>query len=92
MVKGLESKTYEEHLRSLGLLILEKAGSDPITVYNFLEVGSKGEGADLLSLVSSNRTQGNGIKLHQGNFRLEITHLVGCWSLTQASPGKCSWH
>ena len=74
MVKGLEGKTYEEWLRSLGLFNLEKRRlrGDLITVYNFLKRSSRGGGADLLSLVTSIRTRGNGMKLRQGKFRLAI--------------------
>jgi len=37
-----------------------------IAVYSFLTGGSGGGAADLLSLVTSNRTQGKGMQLHQG--------------------------
>lgn len=53
------------------LFIVEKRRlrGDPITVYSFLKGVSRGGGADLLSLLTSSRTQGNGMKLHQGRFR-----------------------
>jgi len=74
MVKILTGKAYKEHLSSLGLLSLEKRRlrGDLITVYNFLKQTSRGEEPDLLSLVSSDRTRENGMKLHQGKFRLDI--------------------
>ena len=52
MVKGLEGKTYEEQLRSLGLFSLEKKRlrGDLIVVFSFLTRGSGGAGADLYSL------------------------------------------
>ena len=45
---------------------------DLITVYSFLTRGSGGEGADLFSVITSDRTHGNGVKLRQGRFRLDI--------------------
>uniref|UniRef100_A0A8B9BBZ3 Reverse transcriptase domain-containing protein n=1 Tax=Anser brachyrhynchus TaxID=132585 RepID=A0A8B9BBZ3_9AVES len=73
MVKGLEGKTYEEQLRSLGLFSLEKRRlrGDLITVYNFLARGS-GEAGDLFSIITSDRTHRNSVKLRQGKFRHDI--------------------
>ena len=61
MVKGLEGKMYKKRLKSLGLFSLEKRGL--FVVCGFLTRGSRGVGADLFSLVTSDRTQGNGNKL-----------------------------
>ena len=40
--------------------------------YSFLRRGSGGAGADIFSLVTSDGTRGNGVKLRQGRFRMDI--------------------
>ena len=62
---------------------------DLILAFQFLEGAYKQEGEQLFTWVNSDRTRGNGLKLRQGRFRLDIRgkflHTEGGDAL--ATPG-----
>ena len=71
LVRDLGNKSYDERLRELGFFSLERGGWGGtllLSTATWKEWGS----VDLFSQLTSDRTRGNGLKLHQGRFRLDI--------------------
>jgi len=70
MIRELEYLSYEDRLRELGLFSLEKRRleADIRAAFQYLQEGWRG----LFTRACSDRTRGNGYKLKDSRFRLDI--------------------
>ncbi|KAK4832865.1 hypothetical protein QYF61_025961 [Mycteria americana] len=71
MIRGMEHLSYEGRLRELGLFNLEKRRLQGDHIAAF-QGAYKKDGSKLFSRACCDRTRGNGFKLKEGRFRLDI--------------------
>ncbi|KFQ71411.1 hypothetical protein N335_01502, partial [Phaethon lepturus] len=74
MIWGMEHISYADRLRELGLFSLQKRRlwRDLIAAFQYLKGAYKKDGDRLFSRVCCDRTRGNGFKLKESRFRLDL--------------------
>jgi len=103
MNRGMEDLSCQERLRELWLFNLEKrrVRGDLIAAFQYLKGTYKKDAEGVFTRTCGDRTRGNGFKLKEGRFRLDIRkkfftmRAVRHWhrlprDVVDAPPWKCS--
>ena len=98
MIRGLETKPYEDRLKELGMFSLEKRRlrGDMTALFKYLKGCHTEEEQDLFSIVSECRTCNNRLKLKEARFRMNIrknfltVRAVRQWNQLSSRVGECS--
>ena len=74
MIRGLEHVPSEDRLRKLGLFSLEKRRlrGDLLAAFQYVKGAYEDAGEGLFIRDCSDRTRGNGLKLNEEKFRLDL--------------------